>query len=488
MRCRTTKFVLLPILLHAGLAVLTAPALAVTTDEIEAGLQDWVANTLLQSAAGADARLDGQVSVSADGSGFLAMLPPIRLVVGPQDRTEILIDPIAVTLQPLVSGGYAANWTLPDTITILGHDGAMATVTIGGQSGHGLYAPEFGLMVSSDLELRDIRVAAPGRPPHLAVDSLLFSTRYDSAAAGLFNQSTEIQIAGLTGLRADGTEAVRIAAIGLSGGAQGVHLAAWRDLRNSLRAPFAHRAKTSAGLSERIGMAAEAPPAPLTSFQGRHRISGARFDLGGGGLSIGDGTFDVSMDGLDSGFSSMSVAFRVSDMDLPDAIGPLMPREMAVDLVLSGLPTDRLFDALAAMIAGVGLAESGHALAMFTLHLQDAMMTSGARIEVQEILLVADDARLRIAGTIKPSHLAPLGVIADLDMSIGGIDALLAAARSGHAARDTLRQLALLRAVGTPGTDPDGTPTLRFGLEINQQGQMLLNGADLRPALATAAP
>lgn len=115
-------------------------------------------------------------------------------------------------------------------------------------------------------------------------------------------------------------------------------------------------------------------------------------------------------------------------------------------------------------------------------------MTSGGRIEVNEVLLIADDARLRIAGAIKPSHTAPLGLVAQLDMSIGGLGALIADARSKPADYGTLQQLIMLQAVGTAGSDPDGEPVLRFALDINQLGQILLNGSDLVPALAAASP
>jgi hypothetical protein len=281
---------------------------------------------------------------------------------------------------------------------------------------------------------------------------------------------------------------MRIAAISLSGGARGVHMATWRDLQSSLRAPYTYRPKSSAELPDQIAASMEDRPALLASVQGRHQITGARFDLGDGDISIGDGALDLSMEGLDSGSTSMAIAFSVSELGLPASIGPLTPREMAVDIVLSGLPTDRLFDALSALIAGAGLPKSNHTMAMFGLHLQDVMMTSGGRIEVNEVLLIGDDARLRIAGTIKPTYAAPFGVVARLDMSVGGLDALIAEAQADPDDRDSLQRLLVLQAVGVAGTDPDGTPVLRYELDIDQQGRILLNGTDLMPALATASP
>lgn len=265
-------------------------------------------------------------------------------------------------------------------------------------------------------------------------------------------------------------------------------MATWRDLQTTLRARYAHRPKTSAGLPDQIAASLTGRPALLASVQGHHRITGARFDLGDGDISIGDGALALSVDGLDSGSASLAIAISVSELGLPASIGPLMPREMAADIVLSGLPTDRLFDALTALVAGAGLPNSSHAMAMFGLNLQDVMMTSGGRIEVNEILLIADDARLRIAGTIKPSYAAPFGVVARLDMSVGGLEALIADARADPADRDSLQRLLVLQAVGTDGTDPDGTPVQRYELDINQKGQIMLNGADLMPALATASP
>ena len=489
MRRRLTKVILPAVLLTAGITSWAIPARAVTPEDIQIGLQDWLAEALPRSKFGISIDLDGEVSVLEAGAGFQAMIPPIRLNLAAGTGPAISVDPITVDLQPLVSGGYAVNWTLPDSIELRDADGTLVAITVGGQSGHGIYSPEFGLMISSDIELLGIRAAASNRTPHLAIDSLQFSTRYDAVAPGLFDQSTEIRIAGLSGLNPDGTEAMRIAAVTLSGGARSVDLAAWRELRTSLSASLAHRPK--AGGESPVQSAAltvEPRPAPLASLESRHRISGARFDLGDGSLSIGDGTLDLTVDGLDSGLSSLAVAFTVTDLDLPEGIGPLTPEQMTIDLVLRGLPTGRLFEALAALVAGAGLADSGHALAMLGLHLQDAMMTSGASIEVNEILLIGDDARLRIAGTIKPTYAAPLGAIAELDISIGGLATLVADARAEPADDETLRQLAVLQAVGTAATDPDGTPVLRYALDITQQGQLLMNGADLMPALATAAP
>ncbi len=500
MRCRSAKAILLSIVLMVGWTAWPSTAGAVTTDDIETGLRDWLADTLAAPHAGMSAVLDGPVSATEAGAGFHALLPPIRLQVGSGLGPEFLIAPIAVDLQPLAGGGYAANWILPERIEMRGEDGSMAEITIGDQSGHGLYSPELGLMISTDLELHGIRAAAAGRPPHLSLDSLVFGTRHDARAPGLFDQSTELRIAGLTALKEDGSEAMRISSLSLSGGASGVHLAAWRDLRSSMRAPLGHRPKTSAALPDQImsqiepSMVASAPASPenrptlLASVQGHQQISDARFDLGGGDISIGDGALDLSLDGLDSGSASMAIAFRATDLTLPAAIGPLTPREMVVDLVLSGLPTDRLFDGLTALITGAGLPDSSHGLAMFGLHLQDLMMTSGGRIEVNEVLLIVDDARLRIAGTIKPSYAAPLGVVAQLDMTVGGLGALIAEARTKPADDGTLQQLTVLQAVGIASTDPDGTPVRRFALDINQRGQLLLNGADLMPALASATP
>ena len=184
MCCRSTKAMLMAALLGAGPVVWSAPASAATADEIQAGLQDWFANALPQSRAGVTAQLDGTVSVTAAGSGFSAMLPPIRLSLGSHAHSALLIESVTVDLQPLLSGGYAANWSLPETIALQGPDGAQATITIAERSGHGLYSPDLALMVSTDFDLRDIQVAADGRAPHLALDSLAAGMRYDAVAPG----------------------------------------------------------------------------------------------------------------------------------------------------------------------------------------------------------------------------------------------------------------------------------------------------------------
>ena len=486
MRCRSITAILPAIALAAGLAAGSAPARAATGEEIRAGLQGWFTDTLGQSKAGLSGALLGEVAVTESGAGFLAVLPPIRLALGSPGGPAVVVDPVTVDLQPLLGGAYAANWTLPDAVILRDGDDEIATIAIGRHSVHGLYAPDLGLMLSTDLELHDVRAAARGQPPHIALDLLQVATRYDPVSAGVFDQSTDLRLSGLTALRPDGSEMLRVAAIALSGGARGVRLADWRAL---VRPAAGHRPKTGAGPQEE----AIVPPHPdrpvlLSSAAGRHSIRDARFGLAQGDLAIGDGMLDLSVRGLDSGESSLAVAMRLTGLDLPAAMGPLTPREMTVDLVLAGLPTERLLDSLAALVSGAGPAGTGPALAMFGLHLQDAMMSSGARIEINEVLLAGDGARLRIAGTAKPTYTAALGVVARLDMSISGLATLLAAARAAPDDPETLAQLSALRAAGTAGTGPDGAPLLRYALEIDQQGQILLNGDNLLSPMATAAP
>ncbi len=482
MCCRPTKAIVVAALLSAGPAIWPAPASAATADEIRTGLRDWLAETLPQSRAGLTAALDGEIAVTASGTGFRADLPPVRLSLGAAG-SSLLIDAVTVELQPLVSGGYAANWRLPDRIDLQAADGAVATISIGGQSGHGLYAPDLALMLSTDLELRDIRIAVPGRPAHLALDSLTTALRYDAVAGGVFDQTTELRIGGLVGLKPDGSQAVRIASIALSGGARGIDLAAWRDLRTALQSSLGHRPKSSTPQTETVGQ-----QAILDSYRGTHRIRDASFDIDGDPLRIGDGALDFVIDGLDSGASSLTVAFSLSGIDLPAAMGPMMPREMAVDLEISGLPTERLFEALTAVAGGAGLSPSNNPMALFGLYLQDTMMTSGAQIAINEVLVVGDDTRLRLAGVVNPTYAAPLGLTAELELSISGLGDMVAAAQENPGDPQTLQQLTLLQMVGTPGADPDGTAVLRYVLDITQQGQLLLNGADLLPALAVATP
>ncbi len=142
MRRRLTNVILPAVLLTAGMASWAIPARAVTPEDIQSGLQDWLAEALPRSKFGMSIDLDGEVSVLEAGAGFQAMIPPIRLSFAAGTGPEVSVDPITVDLQPLVSGGYAVNWTLPDSIELGGTNGTLVAITVGGQSGHGIYSPE----------------------------------------------------------------------------------------------------------------------------------------------------------------------------------------------------------------------------------------------------------------------------------------------------------------------------------------------------------
>jgi hypothetical protein len=73
----------------------------------------------------------------------------------------------------------------------------------------------------------------------------------------------------------------------------------------------------------------------------------------------------------------------------------------------------------------------------------------------------------------------PAGLVARADLAVGALDRLIAAARALPGGDDLAAGMAFLSVLGKPVPAIDGEAAQRFVFSLDQDGAMLLNGADL---------
>ncbi|NNG02649.1 MAG: hypothetical protein HKM95_00930 [Inquilinus sp.] len=463
-------------LLCIGLAITAAirplPAAAADAEEVRLGLQHWIDDLLSGPGLGYAVAADGMVVVAATEDGFRATLPAIRVDLS--GGAAVAIDPIDLTLTAADAETYNVDWQLPESVALSGTAGD-GRILVASRRGTGLFDPALGVMRQTHIVLGGIGLLDGTGGRRLQVESLELQTAASAGTDGTLDRTTEVQLRGIA--TTGGSEPpIRIASLGYSGSARGLRPAAWRALGESLRPGLAP------------GERPEPPPVLLSGFDSRYRADELQFAVRGQPATLAGASLAVTGTGLDGGHANLSLSLALADGDWPPAFGLFAARDAEIELALTGLPSDRLVEALVAALADAGSPQPELALAMLNMRLQEAMMTSGAELEIRTLRLASDMAELRVGGTIAPTLASMWGVVADIEMTIAGLDALIAEARGAPDDGMALQQLTLLQAMGAEDTDPAGRPLRRYVLSITDSGEVLLNGADLMPVLVAATP
>jgi hypothetical protein len=169
----------------------------------------------------------------------------------------------------------------------------------------------------------------------------------------------------------------------------------------------------------------------------------------------------------------------------PPAVPDLVPREAGIRLNLERLPVESLLQAgvtaaLEYMFFGEVGAE-GDVLNELRLSLTEArteLRISDGRFEGPRLLLT-------LAGLLSADAQALWGLSGSIDLSVRGLDALLQTLQAGAPPAPANPQRPSfadqLRAFGQLAADGQ---TYHYKFEVNQQGQLLINGQDAGPLFA----
>ena len=460
-------------------------------EEIRQALGDSIDSGLTELGAATD--FAGDIEVVPTDEAYEATIPDstTRFDTGP----VVNAGPVEMTLIPLDNGWYDAVWTLPDRIVIdEGDDAGPATVTIGSQSGEGVFAPAFESFMSMDVVLETIEVIPPPNEEgtlslgHLSLmgDSQdLGNQRY----SGNYTLTAEdFVFSGETG-----REGLEIGELQLDWSVTDLDFPAYFEFQQALEElrieaeAQAAQAQPATDLFAQASSLLAGTPALLDGFRGRYRVDDLAVVDGTQNVDIESGSLAVYLEGLRGESSTLGIELSSGAVVLtpapPEAV--FFPSETRARLAVVDLPNEQLLSILSQFLTSAGQMGPDAAAMMAGLSLQQAVMAGGSTLQIQEVFVVTETASLDLTGEVVPDQTAAFGIVANASMTIAGLPELITALQEtlGADAQQPVQALTLLQTMGAPATDDTGRDVRNYEFQVLQTGQILLNGADMAPLM-----
>jgi hypothetical protein len=111
--------------------------------------------------------------------------------------------------------------------------------------------------------------------------------------------------------------------------------------------------------------------------------------------------------------------------------------------------------------------------------LQAAIQTSGAKVEVAPSQLVSELVEMKADGAFNVVQQAMFGVVGGLNVAVRGLDDIVALAQStpdDMEAQQLIGAAGMLQQYSAREQGADGKPVDKFKIEVNETGQVLING------------
>ena len=207
-------------------------------------------------------------------------------------------------------------------------------------------------------------------------------------------------------------------------------------------------------------------------------------------VSVNEGTFSMSMDGLDQDRSQFAIAMSSNGVDTNDPeIAKLLPSEMRFRLAMIDLPHSELVELGIGTLHSMGTTDPEGAILVATGGLIQALKTAGSALEIGPIRLASDIASVDLEGVLRPETSSPYSVVGEIDVAVTGLDALIVEIQQSGSDQDAVAFLTLIQKLGEAGTGrrrPVG-PHLRVPPRRQRHAAAQRLGhhaADLRHAIA----
>ncbi len=158
-------------------------------EEIRRALKVWIGQNVQSASAAYRVELDDKITVVANGALYRVTLPAGRAVASGDGTLHF--GAIEIDLTPLDNGWYDARWRLPESYRVEPTHGPGALVSIGGQSGQAVFAPDYQTVMSMDTELSAIEVADDDNQARLTINRISVVAESTEVSPGIYDlQST----------------------------------------------------------------------------------------------------------------------------------------------------------------------------------------------------------------------------------------------------------------------------------------------------------
>jgi hypothetical protein len=391
---------------------------------------------------------------------------------------------------------------MPETMPFKGPDGKeRGQLAIATKAFSGLWLKELGAFQKLDAEFSDIAATDDSEGDMRVADAKVTSELTDKGG-GVFDAVGNLVLSGFTA-KDTGGGIFAIAEGRLDGKYDSMKLA---DYQAAL-VKYQELALKQVGLTEQGAGNPAQPPAlspdeqkamseAISTMAGSIKggdfkiaLTGLKYtDNGQDPFTLGALTLGTSIDGINQ--DKASLGFDIAHQDLALATeataSPVaqatLPKSGNLGLKVTGIPSKDVVKVLADNLPGMTSSDMSMAEANATamlVALEAVFQASGARIEVAPSQLVAQLTELKADGGFDVSPQAAFGIVGGVNIAIRGMDDLLALAQKTPDdidAQQAISSVGMLQQYSAREQGADGKPVDKFKIEVNEQGQFLVNG------------
>lgn len=215
-----------------------------------------------------------------------------------------------------------------------------------------------------------------------------------------------------------------------------------------------------------------------------------------GVLKIADGRFGFGMAGLREGKVRLGFKLAYDGFELapvPPDYGKAMPEHVNFDLAINNLPYREMVDLGRSTLQNtVDNPQMGQLAGLQAIAAMPQLLTQAqTNVTLSESAVGNEHYDVQTDALFTADMNAAMGATGTVNAEIFGIDNLIASLNAAAAnpqiaeaqkqkIQDTLAALAIVKMAGQMGKDDQGRDIRSYKLELNQQGQTLLNGTDLQ--------
>ncbi|MEM7443720.1 MAG: hypothetical protein AAF414_10370 [Pseudomonadota bacterium] len=491
-----------------SLTAVEANAQAQATDEMArklvTALERYIDNRLLEPNPGWVLEQDDRIEVVPAGDYYAGSIPPGRLLMlGDEFGWVWTIDePLEFDLRIDEGGWYHVDFNVPSSIQIAQYRGLSlsenepsseidfeATATIGSQVGTVLIVPDYEQTLDFEIIWNDVEVTFEGLEDTITLGrfSALQTAPADGAELDDLSIERTFDLANLAidtgrGSRMELDTATVISTwAGFDMPAFYEFFAAADPLFSLLQAepddPEPYRLLRNVLANT---------PNLFNEVTGEIGLKGLRIREPAGNVDLEEISVGFNLEGLSGNSADLALSFRLADLQLGPQVPnrDLIPTNAGYDIRANDLPTEALYGWLDDFLATVPSLGPDIALPASLFSLYEDLAGTGAVLDIRDIHVETDTARLDFSSRIRPDTAAMFGATVEADLSATAMDRMTEAINDLPFGGSRLSAgLAVIQAFGARDTNEEGDSVHNYQFEVTRDGMFMLNGNDMSPIM-----
>jgi hypothetical protein len=484
-----------------GLLALTAcdkgPDKAATAADIKAGVEQQLAR--LQGASAQKFLSHGAVTVTPQDDAYLVSIEGLKVQPAPDGYLEI--GTVSYLAKPKDEKFYeVSDLKVPQTMPFKGPDGKdRGKLTVTTKAFTGLWSKELAAFQTLNGEFADI-AATDDREGDVRVANAKITNQLVDKGGGAFDVVGNLLLSGFAAKDAGGgtftVSETRVDAKYDSMKLVEYQAAAIKyqelTVKQVAAAEQGGTAQPLALTPEEQKALTDAIATMASSVKGgdfKIALKGLKFsDAGQEPFNMGGLTIGTVIDGINQDKATLDFDIAHQDLVLttPGTTTPVaqatLPKSGNLALKVTEIPSKDIVKVLADNLPGVVSSDMAMAEANATammVALEAVFQASGAKIEIAPSALVSQLVDIKADGLFNVTPQSMFGVVGGLNIAIRGMDDLQALAQKtpeDYDAQQAMGSIQMLQQYSAREQGADGKPVDKFKIEVNEAGQLLVNG------------